>query len=234
MEVEPELTADKICVGGGEHEDRQIVFDLPGRRDFDEVVEMRVEKTERSGDAPRLFPERKIDAERFFEIEIRIADFERVRRDVRPVGEQLDISWRPLRVGKRQRDDIIFDRRVDDAGRAADSVELAANPRSKRRVRLRLMGQVIEAGTELKPKRIECDLFKDETRVRLGLDRRKKCFFAQGGEICLLCLISKDTFERAELFVRDLDSPIVAPVFKNGPDFRPFELRVHVIRIANL
>ena len=96
------------------------------------------------------------------------------------------------------------------------------------------MGLVIEARPELESNRIERDLFEDKTRVGLRLDRRKKCFLAQSGEICLLRLIAKDSFERTELFVRNLDSPIVAFVFENGPDVRSFEFRVGVIRIAEL
>ncbi len=93
---------------------------------------------------------------------------------------------------------------------------------------------MIESPSELESNRVERDLFEDETRMALRLDRRKKRFLTQRGEICLLGLIAKDPFERTELFVRYLDSPIVALVFENGPDFRPFEFRVGVIGIAEL
>lgn len=112
------FTADEIRIRPAKDEDGQLVLGsrnkLTGRREVDEVFKAIVKEADRSRDSPRFFAQRKINADRFFEIEIWIADLKGVCRDVWAVGEELCISRGTLRVGERKRDAVLLVQIVSD------------------------------------------------------------------------------------------------------------------------
>ena len=151
---------------------------------------------------------------------------------MRPVGKEFLIRRRTLGERGIERDGVAFHRRVDEPGGGAHVVERALAPASESRAALRLHAHLIVAHAELHAHRLEDRFLEEKHRVHPRGDRRHKRLFAERGEIAVLRLVAEHALERPELFMRQLETSVVAFVLKFRPGQRALKLRVLVVRNA--
>lgn len=144
-------------------EHRQPVFDRPGLLFINVVVEPASIAAEAEIPAAAIALQRRFDAVRAFDLEVRVADFERLRARVRSVGVEFFGRWRAFCVGQIDAELEVVGKRIARADRARHRVEAAVKSRAAdRRARIGIDAAVLVAPADFRLDRAEIERLQRE------------------------------------------------------------------------